>query len=79
MITRKSSKKVLIVMTDGENPDKRHISGKPPGQVLKKRTCPGKPGRMVTLQSLAQASFVYSALGPYIYTSHCIRTGDLLM
>src|SRR6218665_1772293 len=30
----------------GQNPD---ISEKPPGQRPKKRTCPGKPGRMVSL------------------------------
>ena len=28
-------------MTDGKNPNKRHISRKPPGQGLKKRTCLG--------------------------------------
>ena len=48
-ITRKSSKKASIVVTNRENPDKSHISGKPPGQGLKKRTCPGKPGCKVTL------------------------------
>src|SRR6218665_1915192 len=33
----------------GQNPD---ISEKPPGQGPKKRTCPGKSGRMVSLNSL---------------------------
>ena len=35
-----------------QNPDIRPIFGKPartPGRGSKKRTCPGKPGRMVTL------------------------------
>ena len=47
------------MVTDGENPDKSHISGKPPGpgQGLKKRTCPGKPGRMVTLSRPLKKGF----------------------
>ena len=32
-----------------KNPDKPPIFENPPGQRPKKRTCPGKPGRMVTL------------------------------
>src|SRR6218665_1657111 len=38
----------------GQNPD---ISEKPPGQGPKKRTCPGKPGRMVSLLSSTVGSF----------------------
>ena len=35
-----------------KNPDKAPIFENPPGQRPKKRTCPGKPGRMVTLYNI---------------------------
>ena len=44
------------MVTNGENPDKSHIPGKTPGQGLKKRTCPGKPGRMATLMIVGPSS-----------------------
>ena len=51
-VVRLCNRKRSNILADwAKNPDKPLIFKNPPGQRCKKRTCPGKPGRMVTLIS----------------------------
>jgi len=60
-----------------KNPDKPRIFENPPGQRPKKRMCPGKPGRMITLavtQCITIKQTIFSNTGSsHIASSDCLK------